>query len=108
MLVLVVLATVIPPTSAESTWSEKLSYWYGVMKDSQGLIGVLLGSCVLLALVLVVINLHIFSYRLQRQQYRFIARLNYLLDTRVVPTRSSITSDTRNSDEGPNGTIATV
>ena len=108
MLVLLILATAIPPTSAESTWSERLSEWYSVMKESQGLIGVLLGSCVLLALLLVVINLHIFSYRLQRQQYRFIARLNYLLDTRVVPTRSNITNDTRNSAEGPNGTIATV
>ena len=95
----------------EVSWSERLYRWYGIMKESQGLICILLGSCILLALILVVINLHLFSYRLQRQQHRFIARLNYLLDTRVVLTHSngSSTSDTTRTARGSRAeVIATV
>ena len=108
---LLVIISCIGPVSAETNWSERLYHWYGVMKESQGLICVLLGSCVLLALILVVINLHVFSYRLQRRQHRFIARLNYLLDSRVIPTRStSFTASSNNetASEDHSNVIATV
>ena len=85
------------PDSMETSWTEKLYRWYEIMRESQGLICILLGSCILLALILVVINLHLFSYRLQRQQYRFIARLNYLLDTRVVAPYSNGSSTSDNN-----------
>ena len=90
------LMLVIPTVAAGSDWSEKLQHWYETMKNSQGIICVFLGSCILLALLLVLVNLHLFSYRNQRRQHQFLARLNYLLDTRVVPNRTlTVNSDTR-------------
>ena len=110
-MLVMVLTIFTPPVLAEGTWTDRWYHWYTVLKESKGLIVVLLGSCVLLALILVLVNLHIFSYRLQRQQHRFIARLNYLLDTRVVPARSTaigITTSCNKKNSTDDEVIATV
>ena len=97
----ILMTHIINSATAENNWTDNGQPWYEIMKESQGLICAFLGSCILLALVLVLVNLHLSAYQNQRRQKQFIARLNDLLDTQAGSSQATVpsTENNRNSTE---------